>query len=92
MFLKNYRYKYQPHIHQKCYSNDPFFHFRNKGMSLSSSVSFRQGANVEFAGPAFVSTGDAKSGHDEVSSIDNYIYCKNMVAFLTFQKQLINLN
>ena len=36
-------------------------------MSLSSSVSFRQGANVEFAGPAFVSTGDGKSGHDEVS-------------------------
>ena len=36
-------------------------------MSLSSSVSFRQGANVEFAGPAFVSTGDVKSGQDEVS-------------------------
>ena len=39
-------------------------------MSLSSSVSFRQGANVEFAGPAFVSTGDGKSGQDEVSFVD----------------------
>jgi len=39
----------------------------NKGMSLSSSVSFRQGANVEFAGPAFVSTGDGKSGQDETN-------------------------
>ena len=40
-------------------------------MSLSSSVSFRQGANVEFAGPAFVSTGDGKSGQDEVSFLDD---------------------
>ena len=40
-------------------------------MSLSSSVSFRQGANVEFAGPAFVSTGDGKSGQDEVSHLND---------------------
>ena len=52
---------------QQYFSNYNMLIFRNKGMSLSSSVSFRQGANVEFAGPAFVSTGDGKSGHDEVS-------------------------
>ena len=52
------------------------FFFRNKGMSLSSSVSFRQGANVEFAGPAFVSTGDGKSGQDEVRLI-NFVILKN---------------
>ena len=45
-------------------------------MSLSSSVSFRQGANVEFAGPAFVSTGDGKSGQDEVRLI-NFVILKN---------------
>ena len=48
-----------------------FLFFRNKGMSLSNSVSFRQGSNVEFAGPAFVNTGsgggDGKpGGQDEV--------------------------
>jgi len=37
----------------------------NKGLSLSNSVSFRHGSNVEFAGPAFVATGDGKSGQDE---------------------------
>ena len=39
-------------------------------------MSFRQGANVEFAGPAFVSTGDGKSGQDEVRLI-NFGILKN---------------
>ena len=36
-------------------------------MSLSNSVSFRHGSNVEFEGPAFVNTGGGKSGQDEVN-------------------------
>ena len=47
---------------------DHLFFLRNKGLSLSNSVSFRHGSNVEFAGPAFVATGDGKSGQDEVSN------------------------
>ena len=44
-------------------------------------MSFRQGANVEFAGPAFVSTGDGKSGQDEVRLI-NFVILKNWKCYL----------
>ena len=60
-------------------------------MSLSSSVSFRQGANVEFAGPAFVSTGDGKSGQDEVRFTNNAPVKSRNIKQLTVNELGLNI-